>query len=394
MRLLLVVIGFGLAKKKAETASPSTPSTAEGQSTIATDEAVAACNGDSSVGHHLRSARMKGTRWERCVDSGGFFNGSWLEDAPNPMSATGHCPTLVWTPSDARCSLKPLDLANLCGVRRRAGFGRILVVGDSIQSSLSRRLQAMFEAGKCAGGFTHIQSYFMGDPTDWYEEHGKVLPKDWMHENPHDKWTASAMARVFLEHDLVIMNWGAHYHESGVLLAAQTRELMTFLCDTQREYARNQSAGHAHLPFVIFRSISAAHANCWEYSTRVSDASGTALMEAETRYSWSMFPSYNEFIWRTLKTNLGAAIAQLDVFLMSLRRPDLHVKPGTHGAECLHWNFPGRECANAAPGEAAALKQAPEMDLWWALLLYNTIDALVHDGQAKGRTHKNARRLK
>ena len=367
LRLLLVVIGTSF------------------EASIATEESVTTCTGDNSVGHHLRAARAEGTRWERCVDSGGFFNGTWLpsESVPNPLSATGHCPALVWTPSDARCALKPLNFANLCVARGRAGFGRILVVGDSVQSSFSRALQKMFDAGKCAGGFTHIQSYFMGDPTRWYEKHGKALPKDWMHEQTHDKWTASAMARAFLEHDLVVMNWGAHYHESGALLKAQTNELMTVLCDTQREYARNHSAGHAHLPFVIFRSTSAAHANCWEYSTSVSDASGTALMNGGTKgYSWPLFPAYNKFVWNALKTNLGAAIARLDVFPMSLRRPDLHLKGINIGNECLHWKDPGGECAST-PVE---FRETPEMDLWWALLLYNTLDALAHDTHVNGAT--------
>ena len=99
-------------------------------------------------------------------------------------------------------------------------------------------------------------------------------------------------------------------------------------------------------------------------------------------YSWPLFPAYNKFVWNTLKTNLGAAIARLDVFPMSLRRPDLHLKGINIGNECLHWKDPGGECAST-PVE---FRPTPEMDLWWALLLYNTLDALAHDTHVNGAT--------
>jgi hypothetical protein len=95
------------------------------------------------------------------------------------------------------------------------------------------------------------------------------------------------------------------------------------------------------LPKILWKTVNAAHQNCWEAGSRPLTTPPTVNAVTDT-YAWRLFDAFDEFAY-----NLSSAFAYdvMDMHALKLR-PDAH--PGqnamtAHGKikDCLHYCLPG-----------------------------------------------------
>ncbi len=221
----------------------------------------------------------------------------------------------------------------------------ILFVGDSLQHLMANSLWSLISS--YSEPFAIKQKTLQGEPIDflicnhtssiafvrnddldlfddsdksWSRAHG-----DGIHTHP---WKD-----LLPRYQILVLNVGAHWRSvqryEALLLSVSSHLL--------RHYGGNE---------VYFRTTPMGHTGCSNNSVVLSEISLTQYQPAGkwlSLFHWDLFPAYNE-IARIVWGNFSKLFAEkngysavLDVYRMTMLRPDLHLHPPD---DCLHYKLP------------------------------------------------------
>jgi hypothetical protein len=87
---------------------------------------------------------------------------------------------------------------------------------------------------------------------------------------------------------------------------------------------------------VVFRESVPGHENCMSYTQPLGSKTDFVL---SSLYQWNLVPDFNAYVQEKVKAKRldGVNVMILDVFEMSILRPDGHRSP----KDCLHYFLPG-----------------------------------------------------
>ena len=350
--------------------------------------------------HPRRHAEEVADRWLNCVEHKHFTKGGWWKPIPGPLpgslcdSNSSNTSHFSWLVASRGCSLHPLSSPVLLfNALDASELKSILLIGDSFTQKFYATLESMRREcqGRASGvRFHYHHSDFMAHSFKPFRKplalkrHHFEPPLDHHPTDGHSPAELVERAIAATKPDCIIMNWGAHYglgYDAGSaqrLYANDTETMAETVAAAIEKLPSN--------PLVVWRSTPSGHPSCSSFlsplrSTKeLTDLWTTSSDGVEvTDYLWNLFIYYNydaERIWKHHINNL----VFMDAAELAKWRADLHIarqdlrrapssdstRPKTKKVkepDCLHYL---REACNAG---------RPEMDVWWATLFFNIIEA-------------------
>ena len=258
-----------------------------------------------------------------------------------------------------RCTLQLVTKEKLCSVLNTMGIRRIFFLGDSL--TLEQSLSLWMLLGPTEDIPLTDQSsfrYIISCPNhNSFSFRLQYIRNDELVENSKPvsmrnqvmncknycyPWTGSYMADD--SRTLMVVNIGAHLHDRALFESAIQRFIDTFdNLDRVND-------------IIMFRTLVPGHKNCGQKGLKpytslaeyVKDSTGEKVKDT---YNWGVFTLYNNFMGRLLDIRargqqVGARMELLDVFPMTILRPDGHMAdeykaPETKRTDCLHYSQPG-----------------------------------------------------
>ena len=298
-------------------------------------------------------------------------------------SATAATPSFqdwAWRPRHCRLTRMSVNSSRdtgdpaLCGVLRRMGVKRFLVVGDSLSFAMVQQLwestpksanprgtmPRQFWVGNgpwrgllcppdarragAAGAPVYLE-FVRADCLLTPASRARLVVTRSMHEctaseaerniPPSMRWLQLLQERAPPE--LVMLNAGAHFHE--------TAEFAATLADAAT--AVNVSTFRQRGGTLILRNTPAGHGGCADFSAPLSPEAFAATYEgpggrtaasAKWRRWWGAIPEFNELLDRHARTAGGGLRGPLlDVDTATRLRPDGHASPKDEHPDCLHY---------------------------------------------------------
>lgn len=142
------------------------------------------------------------------------------------------------------------------------------------------------------------------------------LGKDFYHQNWMEPYVQNPANTLF------VANTGMH-----------TPDQETYQSDLDQFIETVHSLNRPH-DMIIFRSSVPGHANCKRHKQPLASASE---IPPDSLYQWGSIAGYNQYTKRKL-SNLGSSWVFLDVYPITILRPDGHKSPDR---DCLHYHLPG-----------------------------------------------------
>lgn len=137
------------------------------------------------------------------------------------------------------------------------------------------------------------------------------------------------------ESTLLIVNSGVHFHE----VKKFTIEMDSFI--TQLINVSKSLLSKGRTDHVVFRTSVPGHASCQKYKRPLEDPSQFHLSR---KFEWHLVPEYNKYAKKSLtaeRVTSRLKVSMLDVYPMTILRPDGHrARPG-RVPDCLHYYLPG-----------------------------------------------------
>lgn len=152
---------------------------------------------------------------------------------------------------------------------------------------------------------------------------------------------------------IVIVNTGPHYSPLHMTPANDDQLIKSYEIVIKTIY--NFLSAPPVPTLTFFRATSPAHQNCGAYSQPVFRNSSTAENPTPEwhNYGWHMFPEFNR-IAKKVFADQSSTTRYLDIWPLSVQRPDAHTGWNVNQFDCLHW------CQ-------------PSVTAWWVRNLWHTI---------------------
>ena len=258
-----------------------------------------------------------------------------------------------WLPVE-ECPLPLATHHGFCSALQALQIRRIFVVGDSMQYAMFQSLWNLLapDPSRRPGDPIHPSTRRSGKNVRSVFQCGSsgkgkyVLAVRFVLNNRLSNCTASAYetgyiawAREYVNSDaptLLLASMGSHVHS-----VSDFEESMS-------SFMRSVAGSNRTQDVVVFRTTTPGQVNCEQFQQplgRVRDFQLQAGRSANLSYSWDLHPSFNSIAAahvrraaRGYKTLFTSRIGILDVYPMSVTRPDARRKPPE---DCLHYTLPG-----------------------------------------------------
>lgn len=254
------------------------------------------------------------------------------------------------------CGMDLVSRDGMCQLLRSMDVRRIFLLGDSLMEQQGLALWRMISTEPddparkssgwrhvidCGSDFSFVLQFIKNDEL---LETAAPVDVDVRQKNCHNycyPWTQEYTSDP--SKTIMLVNTGAHLHEPPLFRAAIDRFIHTLDRLNRPE------------DIVLFRTLVPGHKGCGRpglqpfhnFQQYVNDIKGQTT---KLTYNWNMFAAYNDYVASFLDRRIShpekARIELLDVFPMTVLRPDGHVAdefraPGTKIMDCLHYSMPG-----------------------------------------------------
>uniref|UniRef100_A0A7S4SCW6 Trichome birefringence-like C-terminal domain-containing protein n=1 Tax=Ditylum brightwellii TaxID=49249 RepID=A0A7S4SCW6_9STRA len=274
------------------------------------------------------------------------------------------------------CNIKLLTRDGMCKVMKDLGMSRIFMIGDSLGMNMGQSLfklmgyeESTFEPGSKHQNFEKMvqcnpdnsENDFLVTSirSDRIIENGEPVDEEKEFKNCHDychPW--SERYKSYNGDTLFIVNTGPHFQLHRQFQAAFD------------EFVAKIDSYYRPRDVILWRTTVPGHPNCNETIDQkpFNSFEEYAATEVTDFYSWNKFVGYNDYVTKAFDMRKRevpgpsrARMELLDVYPMTVQRPDGHVSsgecpecPGAKGfaKDCLHYSLPG----------------PPD---WWNHLMYN-----------------------
>jgi len=286
---------------------------------------------------------------------------SWAQNNFQPTSQTPYRQPTTYKWQELYfplCDITLLTKDTLCNTLSNLKLHRIMFVGDSLQFNMAYSfskligIQTTIEheqplTFQCP--FFELQLIFIRND-QLIENH---LPVDMTTSDPDKRllnchafcypWTQTYTSSP--TNTLLVLNTGAHY---DTLYKFQR---------TVDDLFRTLDSFHRPNDLVLFRTTAPGHQKCDEFDKPFQSYQEYLHTNPaqDSFYSWDKFAAYNDYVSQILegrRRSFGrearAQIELLDIFMMTVLRPDGHISGSecTGGeckqkGDCLHYSLPG-----------------------------------------------------
>jgi GDSL/SGNH-like Acyl-Esterase family found in Pmr5 and Cas1p len=257
------------------------------------------------------------------------------------------------------CDVPIITKEGICSLLNKMGIGRIFFLGDSL--SLEQALSLWMLLGpeqdlllpdqssaryviECPNvdGFSFVLQFIRNDELMNNDTPVSISNQVMNCNNYCYPWVEPYISESL--RTLFIVNTGAHLHDRDLFERGMLRFIETF-----------DGLGRVN-DIVMIRTLVPGHKNCGRPGLTPYHSFGEYVDDAtkedtKDTYNWGVFSSYNDFVSRLLDDRTQQKILQarmevLDVFPMTVLRPDGHMAdefkaPETKRTDCLHYSQPG-----------------------------------------------------
>lgn len=250
----------------------------------------------------------------------------------------------VWKPTDETCEIKLMTRETLCAAMHAQGLGRLFMVGDSMSFNMFQSLFYLVAAGEDAPNrwtpqvpfsrvvvkCPHPQSfpielvYVRNDELSTQPWHApwKLDGERWG-THRYAPWVPQYLQS--LQPTLLVLNTGLHSHTIGGY---------KIFIDNLVRWVNSSAVRSRTRDTLLFRLSVPGHPDCAAAEKPLGSPSMYIKNpEAEFAY-WYNIEAYNAYTEMALR---DTEVRLLDVFPMTLLRPDGHISPN----DCLHYANPG-----------------------------------------------------
>jgi len=282
------------------------------------------------------------------------------------------------------CDIPIVTKKGMCSVLSAMEIRRILFLGDSLSLQQALSLWMLLRPSEdlplqnqsgfryiidCPNpnGFNFTLQFIRNDELLETSEPVSIAEQTMNCKNYCYPWIAPYMGDD--RRTLLVVNAGAHLHDRALFEGGMRRFVQIF--DSLNRVG----------DIVMIRTLVPGHKNCGRpglkpFNSFAEYVADTTKEKTKDTYNWVLFSSYNDFIGRLMDERILeqkslARMEILDVFPMTVRRPDGHMadeykSPDTKRNDCLHYSLPG------------------PIDWWNHLMLGNLMD--IHTIDMQGRS--------
>jgi hypothetical protein len=263
--------------------------------------------------------------------------------------------------SSTSCQTQVCTRHGFCQELERLGVTRVFMVGDSLTGLQTTSLRYLLNETDplsrkprttiaCSQQFSFRLQFVRNDKLRTSTKSGQCVGgicnswtdkylSNWNNNNNNNNSTATTTTNA--QRTLFIANFGPHIHEK-ITFQLRMQDFFNWMVQHLSDST----------DIIVFRTSVPGHYQCTRDAHPL--ANDTQFFLGNDHYDWNKMQSYNEFAIELLESANHPNWHILDVFPMTILRPDGHLDPPR---DCLHYHLPG----------------PPD---WWNHLLYSQLQDL------------------